>query len=97
MIRKTLKTSVCVWEVFTNVNIDLVTFQWSEWRKTVQLTIITLAAIVPDFDSGIGKCQTERTPYQLVFKARSRLFAYCRHRVHLRARETIPYHSWRDQ
>ncbi|KAH9039516.1 MFS general substrate transporter [Lactarius pseudohatsudake] len=27
---------------------------WSEWRKTVQLAIITLAAVVPDFDSGIG-------------------------------------------
>ncbi|KAG6860202.1 hypothetical protein C0995_014436 [Termitomyces sp. Mi166 len=27
---------------------------WSDWRKTVQLIIITLAAIVPDFDSGIG-------------------------------------------
>ncbi|KAI9458929.1 major facilitator superfamily domain-containing protein [Lactarius psammicola] len=27
---------------------------WSEWRKTVQLVIITLAAVVPDFDSGIG-------------------------------------------
>ncbi|KAH9991576.1 MFS general substrate transporter [Russula vinacea] len=27
---------------------------WPEWRKSVQLTIITLAAIVPDFDSGIG-------------------------------------------
>ncbi|KAI0264619.1 MFS general substrate transporter [Gloeopeniophorella convolvens] len=27
---------------------------WSEWEKTVQLVIITLAAIVPDFDSGIG-------------------------------------------
>ncbi|KAI0305254.1 major facilitator superfamily domain-containing protein [Multifurca ochricompacta] len=27
---------------------------WPERRKTVQLIIITLAAIVPDFDSGIG-------------------------------------------
>ncbi|KNZ71970.1 hypothetical protein J132_05246 [Termitomyces sp. J132] len=27
---------------------------WSDWRKTGQLIIITLAAIVPDFDSGIG-------------------------------------------
>ncbi|KAF8480331.1 major facilitator superfamily domain-containing protein [Russula ochroleuca] len=27
---------------------------WSERRKSIQLTIITLAAIVPDFDSGIG-------------------------------------------
>lgn len=28
--------------------------QWSNFRKHVQLVIITLAAIVPDFDSGIG-------------------------------------------
>jgi hypothetical protein len=28
--------------------------QWSDRRKTIQLIIITLAAIVPDFDSGIG-------------------------------------------
>ncbi|KAG6828221.1 hypothetical protein H0H92_008754 [Tricholoma furcatifolium] len=27
---------------------------WTSWRKTFQLIIITLAAIVPDFDSGIG-------------------------------------------
>ncbi|KAI0698164.1 MFS general substrate transporter [Cytidiella melzeri] len=27
---------------------------WSEFRKGVQLAIITLAAIVPDFDSGLG-------------------------------------------
>jgi hypothetical protein len=27
---------------------------WSEWRKAVQLAIITLAAVVPDFDSAIG-------------------------------------------
>jgi len=27
---------------------------WSEWRKTVQLIIITLASVVPDFDSAIG-------------------------------------------
>ncbi|EIN09141.1 MFS general substrate transporter [Punctularia strigosozonata HHB-11173 SS5] len=27
---------------------------WSDRKKTVQLAIITLAAIVPDFDSGIG-------------------------------------------
>ncbi|KAF8260910.1 major facilitator superfamily domain-containing protein [Lactarius quietus] len=27
---------------------------WSELRKTVQLVIITLAAVVPDFDSAIG-------------------------------------------
>ncbi|KAG6877150.1 hypothetical protein C0992_010680 [Termitomyces sp. T32_za158] len=27
---------------------------WSDTRKTIQLIIITLAAIVPDFDSGIG-------------------------------------------
>ncbi|TCD68881.1 hypothetical protein EIP91_009596 [Steccherinum ochraceum] len=27
---------------------------WSDFRKHVQLVIITLAAIVPDFDSGIG-------------------------------------------
>ncbi|TFY82221.1 hypothetical protein EWM64_g1793 [Hericium alpestre] len=27
---------------------------WSDLRKTVQLIIVTLAAIVPDFDSGIG-------------------------------------------
>jgi hypothetical protein len=28
---------------------------WSGRRKALQLIIITLAAIVPDFDSGIGK------------------------------------------
>jgi hypothetical protein len=27
---------------------------WSDRRKNLQLFIITLAAIVPDFDSGIG-------------------------------------------
>jgi hypothetical protein len=28
---------------------------WSSRRKHLQLLIVTLAAIVPDFDSGIGK------------------------------------------
>ena len=28
--------------------------QWSDFRKGLQLLIITLAAIVPDFDSGTG-------------------------------------------
>ncbi|PCH45123.1 MFS general substrate transporter [Wolfiporia cocos MD-104 SS10] len=27
---------------------------WSDWQKNFQLIIITLAAVVPDFDSGIG-------------------------------------------
>ncbi|KAN0107661.1 Major facilitator superfamily domain containing protein [Russula decolorans] len=27
---------------------------WSEWQKAIQLIIVTLAAIIPDFDSGIG-------------------------------------------
>lgn len=30
-------------------------FQWTDFRKNLQLFIVTLAAIVPDFDSGIGK------------------------------------------
>ena len=30
------------------------TTQWSDRRKGFQLLIIVLAAIVPDFDSGIG-------------------------------------------
>ena len=29
---------------------------WSARRKALQLFIVTLAAIVPDFDSGIGMC-----------------------------------------
>ena len=29
-------------------------FQWSDFRKGVQLLVITLAAIVPDFDNGTG-------------------------------------------
>ncbi|TFY56377.1 hypothetical protein EVJ58_g7683 [Rhodofomes roseus] len=29
-------------------------FKWSTARKSMQLFVITLAAIVPDFDSGIG-------------------------------------------
>ena len=29
-------------------------FQWSNKRKALQLLIVTLAAIVPDFDVGIG-------------------------------------------
>lgn len=29
-------------------------YQWSDARKNFQLFIITLAAVVPDFDSGIG-------------------------------------------
>jgi hypothetical protein len=33
-------------------------FQWSERRKTVQLIIITLASVVPDFDSAIGQCES---------------------------------------
>jgi hypothetical protein len=39
--------------------------QWSERQKTVQLIIITLAAVVPDFDSGIGWCEnkTRTIPY----------------------------------
>ena len=32
-------------------------FQWSERRKSVQLAIITLAAVIPDFDSAIGQCE----------------------------------------
>lgn len=28
--------------------------QWTDFRKSYHLAIITLAAIVPDFDSGIG-------------------------------------------
>ena len=28
--------------------------QWSDFRKGLQLFIVTLAAIVPDFDSGLG-------------------------------------------
>jgi hypothetical protein len=28
--------------------------QWSDRRKTAQLIVVTLASIVPDFDSGIG-------------------------------------------
>lgn len=28
--------------------------QWSDFRKGVQLVIITLAAIVPDFDAALG-------------------------------------------
>ena len=28
--------------------------QWSDFQKNLQLFIVTLAAIVPDFDSGIG-------------------------------------------
>jgi hypothetical protein len=31
------------------------TFQWPERRKTIQLTIVILASIVADFDSGIGQ------------------------------------------
>jgi hypothetical protein len=45
---------LCLKGVTNYGDIDLVTLQWPEWRKTVQLTILTLAAIVPDFDSGIG-------------------------------------------
>jgi hypothetical protein len=75
-------------------DIDFVTLQWSEWRKTVQLTIITLAAIVPDFDSGIGQCRAEKA---VLAGIEASLFVSCRNRVHLRAREAVPYHSWRDQ
>ena len=32
----------------------IITFQWSDFRKGVQLFIITLAAIVPDFQNGVG-------------------------------------------
>lgn len=32
----------------------LMYIQWSDRRKTVQLIVVTLAAAVPDFDSGIG-------------------------------------------
>jgi hypothetical protein len=33
---------------------ELARTQWSDRRKLVQLVIITLAAVVPDFDSAIG-------------------------------------------
>jgi hypothetical protein len=29
--------------------------QWTNRRKTVQLIVITLASMVPDFDGGIGE------------------------------------------
>ena len=34
--------------------------QWSDFRKNFQLLIVTMAAIVPDFDSGIGEFPTDR-------------------------------------
>lgn len=37
-------------------------FQWTDFRKNLQLFIVTLAAIVPDFDSGIGKWLSVLTP-----------------------------------
>jgi hypothetical protein len=55
MIQKTRKTFVYTLKVIADHKIlTLVTFQWSEWQKTIQLIIITLAAIVPDFDSAIS-------------------------------------------
>ena len=45
-----------VWNAWQAVSLRYLIFfaQWSDFRKGVQLLIITLAAIVPDFDSGIG-------------------------------------------
>jgi hypothetical protein len=50
MIRKILRMSVypSLLRYLTK------TTQWSDRRKGFQLFIIVLAAIVPDFDSGIG-------------------------------------------
>lgn len=42
--------------------------QWTDRRKWLHLIIITLAAIVPDFDSGIGEpvnCDVEVPDYLL--------------------------------
>ncbi len=45
---------LCLESITDYSDVDLITFQWSEWQKAIQLIIITLAAVVPDFDSGIG-------------------------------------------
>ncbi|KAJ7913533.1 MFS general substrate transporter [Mycena leptocephala] len=44
--------SVVLWPQPTDSALD--PQNWSDGRKTLQLIIITLASIVPDFDSGIG-------------------------------------------
>ena len=54
MIRKIPRTSVLSYPPFLRYFKLTKTTQWSDRSKGFQLFIIVLAAIVPDFDSGIG-------------------------------------------
>jgi hypothetical protein len=56
----------------------------------LQLMIITLAAMVPDFDSGIG----ERGVFRHLVLS---LICPCRYRIYLRARGTVRHHNGSDQ
>ena len=71
MIPRTLRTFV---DSFT-LEIRLWTFsdvsQWPERRKTIQLIIITLASVVPDFDSAIGQLRRSDLAGLVELKSRS--------------------------
>ena len=71
--------------------------QWSDFQKNLQLFIVTLAAIVPDFDSGIGKF-SERIGIVLQTQPRSTLSRHTiRYRVYLRAGPAIRHYYGCDQ
>jgi hypothetical protein len=59
------------------------------------LVIIILAAIVPDFDSGIGECRAmSGLCYVVLIEGR---FNECRNRVSLCSRRAVRYHNREDQ
>lgn len=71
---------------------------WSDRRKNSLLVIMTLAAIVPDFDSGIGALifaqpSILRCSFPLMCVV-TRVRRYC---LHLRPRDSVQHHYGRDQ
>ena len=65
---------------------------WSMRRRNLQLFIITLAAVVPDFDSGIGK----RRDSVLRIKP-TRVLRIIRYCIHLCVGDAVQYDTWNHQ
>ena len=72
MIQRTLRTFVCAFTLSRcGCGLFRTFSQWSERRKSIQLIIITLASVVPDFDSAIG--QLRRSGPAALAELKSRL------------------------
>ena len=67
---------------------------WSMRRKNLQLFIITLAAIVPDFDAGIGE-RKESVPFGPILNLL--LLWVTRYCSHLCVGDTVRYDAWSHQ